>query len=177
MKRALIIASLLATTTINAPKTLASVCTLESEHYANVSFSISEQKESWRIFSGTLRYKEQPLYAIESQTGNGYPAQYYSFGRINSADKYIQREEMIGSGVIIAFVGDQIARGTPKDSRTGVKPTKVFFTDLARMYFYSLEDERFIPNRSTRAQEILASLEGLFIGSDKCGKKYFVYTW
>ena len=84
MKRVLIITSLLIAAMADAPKIMASECKLDSEHYANVSISISKTKEDWRIFSGTLRYKEKPLYAIESQLGNGYPTQYYSFGKLNS---------------------------------------------------------------------------------------------
>ena len=177
MKRVLIINSLLIAAMADAPKIMASECKLDSEHYANVSISISKTKEDWRIFSGTLRYKEKPLYAIESQLGNGYPNQYYNFGKLDSTSKYLEREEVLGSGAIITFVGNQIARGTPKRLREKSKPIKVLFIDLARIYFYSLEEERFNPNRSTRSHEILSSLEGLFIGSEKCDKDYFVYAW
>ena len=176
-KRTLVIASMITAAMVDAPSTIASECKLNSEHYSNVSISISEQKRNWRIFSGTLKYKDKALYAIESQLGNGFPAQYYTFGRINSEEKYLQREEVIGSGKIISFVGDQIARGTPKESRKPIKPIKVFFTDLARMYFYSLGEERFNPQPSSSSKEILASLEGLFIGSKNCSKNHFVYTW
>ena len=177
MKRVLVITSLLIAAMANAQNTIASECELNSEHYSNISISISEQKRNWRIFSGTLRYKDKALYAIESQLGNGFPAQYYTFGRINSENKYLQREEVIGSGKIISFVGDQIARGTPRESRKPIKPIKVFFTDLARIYFYSLGEERFNPHPSSSSKEILASLEGLFIGSKNCSKNHFVYTW
>ena len=177
MKRTLIIASLTTAAIVDTPNTVASECRLNSEHYSNISISIYEQKRNWRIFSGTFKYKDKAMYAIESQLGNGFPAQYYTFGRINSQNKYLQRKEVIGSGKIISFVGDQIARGTPRESRKPTKPIKVFFTDLARIYFYSLEEERFNPHPSSSSKEILASLEGLFIGSKDCSKNHFVYTW
>ena len=177
MKRVLIITSLIISAMADTPKIMASECKLDSEHYANISISISKQKEGWRLFTGTLRYKGKPLYAIESQLGNGYPTQYYSFGKLHPTSEHIEREEVLGSGAIITFVGNQIARGTPKRLREKSKPIKVLFIDLARIYFYSLEEERFNPNRSTRSHEILSSLEGLFIGSEKCDKDYFVYAW
>ena len=82
---------------------------------------------------------------------------------------------MIASGSVHGFVGNQIGRGTPKHAREYSEQIRVLFSDLARGYYYSLEEERFKP--TTETTEILNSLEGIFIGGRNCATDYFVYTW
>lgn len=175
MKATFLIISFLSQIVIGTPIASAQECILRSEFNETISIVLSKRKDDWRIFTGVLKRQGKPLYAIESTVGMGHGGQYYHFGKLNTQSKRIGKEEMIVSGMVHGFVGNQIGRGTPRHARKYSEQIRVLFSDLARGYYYSLGEERFKP--TTETTEVLNSLEGIFIGGRNCAREYFVYTW
>ena len=121
-----------------------SFCTLISESEPDVSLKMHKPYGGWGV--GTLNYKNDPEYLLQIGISNGYGGQYYHLKNYDPnaiaydsklKHHYLKHEklETIGYGPFVNFVGNQLARSTPRAQR---KSGAVSYTHLTLPTIYSV---------------------------------------
>ena len=153
-------------------KAEADKCILTGENQSDVKIVLEKIRPG--LARGTVNYRSVEKFSFATGIGNGFGLQYFHLGKLQPADPFGLIKEIVASGRLVTFVGNQVARGTPSDERVkGVK--KVLLPSLPMSFFYSLDSKRF--NMDEESKAMLNAFEGFFIGSAKCDSQIFPYAW
>ena len=161
------------------------ICTLTSEVEPDVTITLKYTRSGGGI--GTLNYKNKPSLGFEVGIWNGYGGQYYvarsySPESLNEEKTYQERTKntkLIRQGHFMNFVGNQLARATPREERKSGK-LRALMPSLSQGYYYSIPfTEKGQYGRQKLSKEmktILDATEGFFVNSGGC-RKFFPYGW
>ena len=156
-------------TAINAEK----LCKMTSEIDKNVVIDIEGNSLG---MIGLLNYKDKPMYRISFRHMNGYGGHRYTVSEYrknidkNISWKEYQHPEDGGDGLVIFFVGNQLANNTPiKDYKKDQK--RLLMPQLGSDIWYQRRD--FEDRKKPDNLKLISAAEGFFkIEGKKCSFPY-----
>ena len=147
-------------------------CILISENQPGIHIAIKKIRTG--LARGTVNYFDEPKFSFATGVGNGFGLQYFHLGELQPTEPLELIRDIVASGRVVTFVGNQVARGTPSGQRIPGE-LRILLPSLPMSFFYSLESKRFEMDEESKA--MLDAFEGFFEGSGKCDSEIFVYAW